>query len=71
MRQNLFFFTKGYKAINPYRILFFYFLTFTYLLLQITLLYLEVFNFYGGYTFQDYLHGGGIDWIDRYYYVRY
>ena len=68
----MFFFTKGYKAINPYRILFFYFLTFTYLLVQITVLYIEGFTIdrYTEGNYQIYLHTT-IDWYNRYDYVRY
>ena len=32
MRKNMFFFTRGYKALNPWKILLFYVLTFIYLI---------------------------------------
>ena len=39
MRTNMFFFTKGYKAINPGKMLIFYLLTFSYLLFEVVALF--------------------------------
>ena len=72
MRKNMFFFTRGYKAINPYKILVFYLLTTSYLFSQMILRILEGFSTdirFGSYNF--YLHYRMLSLMFRFDAVKY
>ena len=67
MRKNMFFYTKGYKAINPYRILLFYFLTAAYLSTQIVIISIVNTDMYHHGTIAHFLHTSSRTYLSSYF----